>query len=218
MKKLFMAALLFLLTSAMCAQENVICSFENGQIVLNNSFENRAVFAISEMPTNYVIERYEETVCYDFNGNEIKIKLGFDPYNSLNGFNEIKLIRSGNVILNFWDWDMWTYIFGGSKKVYEEYNTNKYYIPLLSTEAVTLIAFAGWSYGGDLPLLTIVAITSNEAKIVYNRHAVMSSITQTPSLEITIETVLLENLEPNNPVNEQIYHKIKYVGNSLIYE
>ena len=111
-----------------------------------------------------------------------------------NGFNVISIYKKEEKILEIRQSGFWTFTYGGGSEIdYRKYTSNRYFIPLISEEGTMALAFVGWPYGGDLPLLTIIVITEKDAKMVFNKNVDISEIKQKDGeSEIKIKTLLEE--------------------------
>ncbi|WP_294627748.1 hypothetical protein [uncultured Bacteroides sp.] len=87
------------------------------------------------------------------------------------GFNVIEIHKGTEKLMELRDIDMWTYMYAGKSATnYRKYTDNRYFIPLELKPDIKALCFVGWPYGGDLSLLTIVVLTENEAKLVFNKR------------------------------------------------
>lgn len=109
-------------------------------------------------------------------------------------FNAIATYKDGSKMVEVKQFDSWTLTFGGRpSRDYSAYTSNKYYIPIVLTKDVTILAFRGWPYGGDLPYLTLIALTEKDAKLIYNKNASIVEIKQEEGMKtIKIQTKLEE--------------------------
>lgn len=110
------------------------------------------------------------------------------------GFNVIGIYKENKKLIELKDWDMWTYMYDGPSSVnYQKYTDNRYYIPLDLNVQTKALCFVGWSYGGDLPYLTIIILTENDAKLVFHQNASIINIMKTDNeYSIKIQTTLEE--------------------------
>lgn len=110
------------------------------------------------------------------------------------GFNIISIYNNNSNLLTLKDHDMWTYTYSGrSTTNYKSYTDNKYFITIDLSQYAKALLFIGWPYGGDLPILTIIVLTENDAKLVFNKNMGISTITKTDNQYlIKVKTVLEE--------------------------
>lgn len=109
---------------------------------------------------------------------EIKMATNIDDEES-DGFNAIEICKGTNKLLGLKDYDMWTYLFRGKTGFnYEKYTDNRYFIPIELKDNIKALCFVGWPYGGDLSLLTIIILTEEDAKVVFNKHLFIESISK----------------------------------------
>lgn len=109
-------------------------------------------------------------------------------------FNTIAIYRNKQEPFTVKQLDCWTYTYGGDSTFdYSNVTDNRYFITLASSETCKALAFIGWPYGGELSLLTIIAVTEDDAKIVFNKHVVIRDISDNGSQKnIKIQTLLEE--------------------------
>lgn len=129
-------------------------------------------------------------------GNSIySIKTAFDKYtDSRRGFNVISLCKGGKDLLTLKSCDAWTYTYGGpSSTNYQKYTNNKHFIAIDLSNNSKALFFIGWPYGGDLPILSIIVLTENDAKLVYNKNVAIVTIDVADNQHlIKIQTALEE--------------------------
>ena len=139
----------------------------------------------------------QEQIKLPIASNQFTVSVGtlkdYDDFGD-DGFNVICLLKNNKKILEIRQPDFWTLTYGGGSEIdYRKYTSNRYFIPLISEEGTMALAFVGWPYGGDLPLLTIIVITEKNAKMVFNKNVDISEIKQKDGeSEIKIKTLLEE--------------------------
>jgi hypothetical protein len=113
---------------------------------------------------------------------------------------------------------MWTYTFGGKSTTdFKIHTDNRFFIPISINSNLSLVIFCGWPYGGDMPLLTIIAITPYEAKVIYNSHADITALQKNP-FGMTVQTNIVEHYADGTPMTSNQSHTIYYNNGSFIYE
>lgn len=136
-------------------------------------------------------------------------------------FNVITIYSNSQKIFELRQPDNWRYTYGLSKRSYQQYTNNQYFIPITLSEQAVALAFIGWPYGGEMPYLTIIALTNNDAKLVFNKHMGINAITQSDnSYSMELQANIVEYGEDgkpfNTPDNVPIIHHIE-VKNGLLY-
>ena len=136
-------------------------------------------------------------------------------------FNVITIYSNSQKIFELRQPDNWRYTYGLSKRSYQQYTNNQYFIPITLSEQAVALAFIGWPYGGEMPYLTIIALTNNDAKLVFNKHMSINAITQSDnSYSMELQANIVEYGEDGNPFNTPdnvpIIHHIE-VKNGLLY-
>jgi len=132
-------------------------------------------------------------------------------------FNVITIYSDNRKIFELRQPDNWRYTYGLSKKSYQQYTNNQYFIPIPLSEQAVALAFVGWPYGGDVPYLTIVVLTENDAKLVFNKHMGINMITRTDkSYLMKLAANIVEYDENARPFNEAIFNYLE-AKNGLLY-
>lgn len=133
-----------------------------------------------------------ENLSYVLN-NPVRISVGAQNYDIKTGcleqwddfgctFNVITVYSDSKKIFELRQPDNWRYTYGlPRKESYQQYTNNQYFIPIALSEQAVALAFIGWPYGGEMPYLTIIALTDNNAKLVFNKHMGINAITQSGS-------------------------------------
>lgn len=94
------------------------------------------------------------------------------------GFTVITIYSGDRKIFELKESELWTYTYDGKSMTdYREYTDNRYFIPIVLSKQAVALAFLGWPYGGEKPYLTIIALTDNDAKLVFNKHMGINAIT-----------------------------------------
>lgn len=95
------------------------------------------------------------------------------------GFTVITIYSGDRKIFELKESELWTHVYDGeTTRDYREYTDNRYFIPIVLSKQAVALAFLGWPYGGEKPYLTIIALTDNDAKLVFNKHMGINAITQ----------------------------------------
>ena len=134
------------------------------------------------------------------------------------GFNIISISNGTHRLLNIKQDDMWTYTFGGKSTTdFKIHTDNRFFIPISINANLSLAIFCGWPYGEDMPLLTIIAITHYEAKVIYNCHADITDLQKNP-FSMTVQTNIVEHYADGTPMAASQSHIIYYNNGRFIYE
>lgn len=171
------------------AQENLY-SFVNGNIQVGNTS-----FVCSNVGNYTNITPYSNVATCFFASNSRNYELRLQNYKGWEtdggDFRVIKLYNNGNLLLEFEDSEAW-------RKPYEEYSnsystlTDYCMIYPLENNATALI-FEGYPWSSQAPLLTIIVIKDNKAKVVFNQSWVIESfIPHSKGFELIIEKEYLE--------------------------
>ena len=134
------------------------------------------------------------------------------------GFNRISISNGNRLLLNIKQDDNWTYTFGGQSMTdFSQYTSDNYCIPIHMSYYQLLLILCGWPYGGEMPLLTIIAITPNDAKVIYNRNADIIELSKSP-FEMTIQTNIVEYNADGTPMWNADIHRIYYENGKFLYK
>lgn len=117
------------------------------------------------------------------------------------GFTVIAIYSDSRKIFELRQPEMWTHVYDGKTTMdYREYTDNRYFIPITLSDDAVALAFLGWPYGGDMPYLTIIALTKNDAKLVFNKHMGINAITQSDnSYSMELQANIVEYGEDGKP-------------------
>lgn len=75
----------------------------------------------------------------------------------------------------------------------QRFSDNNYFITSQLSEDVTILLFAGWSYGNTPSQLLMIALTPEDVKTVYNKPANIISMTNWPNnISMDIQTYIPE--------------------------
>ena len=165
--------------------------------------------------------------------NPVNVSVGTQSYDVKTGcleqwddfggsFNVITIYLGSQKIFELRQPDNWRYTFGiPRKESYQQYTDNQYFLPITLSEQTVALVFIGWPYGGDMPYLTIIALTNNDVKLVFNKHMGINAITQSDnsySMELQANIVEYgENGRPfDTPNNVPDIHYLE-VKNGLLY-
>ena len=133
------------------------------------------------------------------------------------GFNSITILRGGKKLLNLSSADMWTYLYDGKCMIdLRRFADNRWFIQERLSDDLTLLIFVGWPYASDPSLLTIVALSGDEAAVVYNRYADIVNIFRTGTLfGIDVRKAVIEYDEHDRPCNDGDPCRIYYADGCL---
>lgn len=173
-----------------------------------------------------------KTLSYISN-NPVRISVGKKDYDIKTGcleqwddfgytFNVITIYSGVQKIFELRQPDNWRYTYGiPRKKSYQQYTDDQYFIPIALSEQAVALAFVGWPYGGDMPYLTIIALTDNDAKLVFNKHMGINKIARSGnSCVMELQANIVEYGEDGKPFDDpNNVPNIHYleVNNGMLY-
>lgn len=193
----------FIFSVQLFSQEH-ICSFFGGDIqVGSTSF-------VSSNVGNYTdVTPYTDVATFPFvscsQNYELKLQNYKNWENDGGDFRVIKLYGNGNLLLEFADVGAW-------RKPYSNYSNNystltDYCIIYPMENNATALIFEGYPWSSQAPLLTIIVIKGNRAKVVFNQSWVIESfIPYSKGFELIIEKEYLEYDNSNSQYLDR--HKI----------
>lgn len=138
------------------------------------------------------------------------------------GFTVIAIYSGSRKIFELRQPEIWTHVYDGeTTRNYRKYTDNRYFIPITLSEQAVALAFLGWPYGGEMPYLTIIALTDNDAKLVFNQHMGINAITQSgSSYTMELQANIVEYDENgklfDTPNNVPVIHHLE-AKNGLLY-
>lgn len=144
-----------------------------------------------------------DPVCISVGAQNYDIKTGcleqWDDFGCT--FNVITVYSDSKKIFELRQPDNWRYTYGLPRKTsYRQYTDNQYFIPITLSDDAVALAFLGWPYGGEKPYLTIIALTDNDAKLVFNKHMGINAITQSGnSYRMELQANIVEYGEDGKP-------------------
>ena len=194
-----------LLCSILSFSQNAvnIYTLSDGVIDVNTDFQ-----AKSNIGNSTGITPYQEigTISFAANSKSYTLKvLNYNGWETDGGdFRVIRLYENNQSILEFIDEEAWI-----GKKVEDEYQAtpfsaykddvvkhavyNDHCIVYPLENGVTALLFEGFSWSSQAPLLTIIVIKDNDAKVVFNQSWVIESfIPHSKGFELIIEKEYLE--------------------------
>lgn len=161
--------------------------------------------------------------------NPVRVSIGSQNYDIKTGcleqwdnfectFNVITVYSDSKKIFELRQPDNWRYTYGLPRKTScRQYANNQYFIPIVLSDSAVALAFIGWPYGGDMPYLTIIALTKNDAKLVFNKHMGINAITRSDrSYCMELQANIVEYDENARPFNDPILHGI-VLKDGLLY-
>ena len=80
-----------------------------------------------------------------------------------------------------------------------------------------ILIFTEWIYASQPPMVSIVLIYKDNAKLIFNKERFINSIKLTP-FEMEIQTNTVEYINDNTPANTADFHKIWWEENLLRYK
>lgn len=133
------------------------------------------------------------------------------------GFNSITILRGEKELLCLRSADMWTYLYDGKCMIdLRRFADNRCFIQEKLTDDLTLLIFVGWPYASDPSLLTIVALSGDEAEVVYNRYADIVHLFRVGALfGIDVRKAVIEYDEHGTPCNDGTPCRIFYANGCL---
>ena len=137
------------------------------------------------------------------------------------GFCVIGIYDGEKLLLEIKQPEFWCKTYGakGVTYNYRKFTDNPYFIPLPMGEQATVLAFLGWPYGGEMPYLTLIVVTPDKARMVFNRHVGINSICKDGShFALEIQTNLVEYDGDKKPLEKSDCHAIAFDGKFLYYE
>ena len=189
MKHVLMLLISVVYSTHFFAQESLY-SFVNGNIQVGNTS-----FVCSNVGNYTDITPYSNVATYSFtsysNNYELKLQNYKDWETDGGDFRIIKLYHNGNLLLEFEDSEAW-------RKPYKGYSNNHstltdYCIVYPIENNVTALIFEGYPWSSQAPLLTIIVIKDNKAKVVFNQSWVIESFfPRSKGFELIIEKEYLE--------------------------
>lgn len=223
MKRFFTFAILTTINIIAISAQNEYCiaKIDNNSniIVCNNMIDafsaediiNVKQFSITNHSNIFVNEKK-----YDINIGCIN---DWDNYDG-GMFNVISVSKDNNTLLEIKQPDCWTFTYGGKSETdFHKYTNNQYYIPIEISNNLSILIFVGWPYGGELPLLTILALTDSDVKLVFNKHMAINSITKdATNFAMEVISSIVEHDANNNAINQSHTHRIYSVGNDIFYK
>ncbi len=104
---------------------------------------------------------------------------------------------------------------------YQQYTNNQYFIPIPLSKRAVALAFIGWPYDSTPSCLTIIVLTENDAKLVFNKNMNINTIAQSGnSYRMEIQANIIEYGEDgkpfDDPYNVPIIHHLE-VKNGVLY-
>lgn len=175
MKKIIISLLIISLTEIICdGQVTGLYQIKSGNIIpYSANIDDIFTSFNAEIPiANYTFNISEET--------EIRININcrYETETEF-GFNSISIYRNNNLCLELQQEEVWAYTFNGESNLnYKSITLNRHLIFRQAGDKMLLI-FIGWPYDSDYPYLTIIAINSTDAKLVYNKQAELVDIEDT---------------------------------------
>ena len=214
----FMKKIFLILTFVVCATYNthaqtVFCTLTGNNLSVNLDYVKQN---LTSSDSEFLSVSSTEQILQTGFGN-VTLKFANETPEEEYGFNIISIRIGTRKLLNIKQDNLWTYTFGGKSMIdLKTYTNNRYFIPITINTSLSLIVLCGWPYGGDMPLLTIIAITPNEAKVIYNRHADITNLQKSPFC-MTVQTNLVEYYDDGTPMTAAQSSRIFYNNGQFIY-
>ena len=212
--KTFINVVIFMICACEMSAQQVISQISEKGISINASFVKQNLIYSS---TNFNVLSCTERIDTTLFGNVILNFANETPEEEF-GFNVINIKIGQNQLLNVRQDDLWTYMFNGKcTRNHSRFTSDRYFIPVNINTRLSLVICCGWPYGGEMPLLTIIAITPDEAKVVYNRHAGITALEKSPFC-MTIQTNIVEYNSDGTPMWDADIHRIYYDNGRFLYD
>lgn len=118
----------------------------------------------------------------------------FSGWDNEPGFNVIEISKGNRTVFRHRQTDglikLDEDLYGQTLK---EFSDNDYFITSRLSDDVTILTFAGWSYGNTPSQLLIIALTPEDVKTVYNKPANIISMSNRPnSISMDIQSYIPE--------------------------
>lgn len=149
--------------------EETVYTFSNGDIHVNENFKTS-----SNIGDIAGITPFKEigTAVFTANSQSYRLKtLNFNGWRGDGGnFRIVRLYNNANMLLEFIDDYAWRDPFSEFKESISQFASfNDYCIVYPLENNATALIFEGFSWGSQVPLLTIIIIKNNNAKVVFNQ-------------------------------------------------
>ena len=149
--------------------EETVYTFSNGDIHVNENFKT-----CSNIGDIAGITPFKEigTAVFTANSQSYRLKtLNFNGWRGDGGnFRIVRLYNNANMLLEFIDDYAWRDPFSEFKESISQFASfNDYCIVYPLENNATALIFEGFSWGSQVPLLTIIIIKNNNAKVVFNQ-------------------------------------------------
>lgn len=212
--KRFINIVIFMICACEMNAQQVISQISENGISINPSFVKQNLIYSS---TNFNVVSSTERIDTTLFGNIILNFANETPEEEF-GFNVINIRIGQNQLLNVKQDDLWSYMFNGRcTRDFSSFTFDKHFIPVNINATLSLVICCGWPYGGEMPLLTIIAITPDEAKVIYNRHAGITALEKSP-FNMTIQTNIVEYNGDGTPMWAADIHRIYYDNGQFLYQ
>lgn len=138
------------------------------------------------------------------------------------GFTVITIYSDSRKIFELRQPELWTYTYDGKSTMdYREYTDNRYFIPIPLSDRAVALAFIGWPYDSTPCYLTIIVVTNNDAKLVFNKNLNINTVTQSDdSYSMELQANVIEYSEDGKPFddpnNVPIIHYLE-AKNGMLY-
>ena len=213
MRKFVNVVILLICAYEMNAQQ-VISQISENKIFVNPSFVKQNLIYSN---TNFNVVSSAERIDTTLFGNVILNFANETPEEEF-GFNVINITIGQNQLLNVKQDDLWTYMFNGKcTRNHSCFTSDRYFISVNLKMNLSLVICCGWPYGGEMPLLTIIAITPSDAKVIYNRNAGITALEKSPFC-MTIQTNIVEYNSDGTPMWAEDIHRIYYDNDQFLYQ
>lgn len=149
--------------------EEIVYTFQNGEIQVNDLFQTSSNIGEETGITPYkevgIVSLEADTKNYN-----LKV-LNFNGWRGEGGdFRIIRLYDNTNLILEFIDEEAWREPYSEFNESVSKYASfNDYCLVYPLQNGVTALLFEGFSWASQVPLLTIIVIKDNKAKVVFNK-------------------------------------------------
>ena len=149
--------------------EEVVYTFQNGEIQVNENFQ-----VSSNIGEQTGITPYKEVGNISIGIDSENYNLNVQNFNGWRGdggtFRIIKLYNNTELMLEFIDEKSWRDPYSEFKESVGKYASfNDFCLVYPLQNGATALLFEGFSWASQVPLLTIIVIKDNKAKVVFNK-------------------------------------------------
>ncbi len=215
MKKLI--ATIFLISSissvARAKTNEPIYTFADDTIVIKQKFIDGYYLGDLTETTPYVLTRTEEVRLPDSSGkSDLRLLKYRNDEDEWIEFNVIELVRNGVTTLQLQNTNGWG-------ELSPSLNLSGNYIRIELTNNTIALIFEEYIYASQPSNISIIIITENEAKLIYNKPMFINSVNITGnSFSMELQSNTVEYKANGTPYDAPITHKIWLQNNVLWFK